>query len=191
MFCNNVGVVIGRQVGEKKMRMRFVVFLVVCAMASLVKAETMGWSFSGNLGVSADSGTVYLYKDGGTAGWGSGFTIGSGDVATGVTTPVVADLGHGGLWNWGDSFSWPSGALADGDKVYSVLFNSGATQYRIIDSSTFTLPPNLDGPATYNLTSIGGGSWIAVPEPTTLALIGLGAVTILIGRRRSDRKSVS
>jgi len=167
--------------------MRFLVFVVICAMAGSVKAESMAWSLSGaDLGVAASGGTVYLYKDGGAAGWGPGFTIGSGDVATGDTTPVAFNA-HGGTYNWGDSFNWPAGILADGDKVYSVVFNSGATQYRIIDSSTFTLPPNLDGPATYNQTSIAGG-WIAVPEPTTLALLGLGAVTILIGRRRSGRK---
>jgi len=173
------------------MRKRLMAFVVVCAIASSVKAESMSWIFSGDLGVAAAGGTVYLYEDVDLNSWGTGYTIGGGDSPTGDTTPVVFDS-HGGTYNWGDSFAWTtSGSLKDGDQVYSVVFNSTMSQYRIIDSSVKVLPVSDDGPASYNLTAIGGGGWIAVPEPTTLALLGLGTVTILIGRRRSNRKHVS
>lgn len=73
--------------------------------------------------------------------------------------------------------------------VYSVLFNNTATntaaQTLVLDTATWAVPAS--GLTSYNITPPIGNSWqnlVAVPEPVTGILFGLGLAMLAVGRKR-------
>ena len=164
-------------------------FLMIFACQT--QAETMTWG-SGDLsafGGLANNYIVRLYEDVGVNNdFGVSDALDFDDAWTGDETVLV--VGKAGT-TYGSSFIWPGGSLAQGDDVFTVIFNAttigAATQYVIVDSATFDLPDPLGGPGNYVLTSVSG-TWQAIPEPTTLALLGIGIGTAAAARRRRRRR---
>jgi hypothetical protein len=106
---------------------------------------------------------------------GAGFWTGSTDPAT-INGTAVGDVATLQVRAWdnqsGAITTWAA-ALAAGTALgSSALFNS-----QPLGGGAVT-PPNLVGLVSFNLT---GG---VIPEPSTFALAGLGAVALLIFRRR-------
>ena len=88
------------------------------------------------------------------------------------------------------NFSATPANTSAGDRVYTVLFNSSslasATQAWIIDTTPTTLA---SGSVTYTANAVqntvGYGSFTvaSVPEPSSLALVGVGLAAIALRRR--------
>ena len=103
------------------------------------------------------------------------------DVLLSSFTALTLD-GKAGV-SWGVSFpSW--GSLYSED-VYTVLFNAstiGASAHAVVvDSSVHTLAAS--DPADYKLSSVAN-NWVAVPEPTTIAFLGLGMLLFFVRKKK-------
>lgn len=169
--------------------------LALFLCASLASAGTISWNYLGDLsnGVFQAGWSVRLYEDvGSDNNFGlDGYVFGVNDTYVGAAdseTFLALSKGKQPLV-YGDSFIIPGGTLAFGDSVYTVIFNDAvagnATQYIIIDANPFTLPAD-SSDAAYGLSSIAG-TWQAVPEPGTLALLCVGLGTAAAASRRRKR----
>lgn len=170
---------------------------LVLAGSMAAKAD-LSWIYTSNMttwDASVQSGwAVVMYQDvNKDSVLGNINTLGAGGVVSGATANTSDDVllstfkttlvsGKSGT-NFGTSFaSW--GSLY-GSAVYSVLYNAAdyatATRAVVIDASRYTLASS--DPGVYSLSSVNN-SWVgAVPEPTTLAFLGLGFGAFLLRKR--------
>jgi len=170
---------------------------------------TFDWSFTANMnslgyGTFSPGWLVQLYQD-----------VGANSVLGSITSFTSAGAPVGGTGTDTDTLlgsyttsllsgktgniTWLSGgrsyATMTGASIYSVVFNSStresASQALVIDASPYVLPSFDSDFVPYTQNTIAGSgpgnTWVAVPEPSTLALMGLG--TIIIGVRRALRKA--
>lgn len=121
-------------------------------------------------------------------------TLGAGGIVSGATAntsddsllssfTATTESGKSGV-NFGTVFaSW---SPLYGASVYSVLYNAAdytlASKAVVIDAATETLAAS--DPGVYTLSSVNN-DWVtsAVPEPTTLAFLGLGFGALLLRKR--------
>jgi len=161
-------------------------------------ALTMNWSYTADFhtfDASVTSGwLVQMYRDvslntvlsaitgfsntGVETGGNTSDDLLLGSFTTTITKPKSA-------YNWA-IVGMDASAIA-GANVYTVVFNSatiaGATQAVVIDSTTFSLPAS--GATSYAQGSVAN-SYVpvgAVPEPSSVALIGVGLAAIALRRR--------
>ena len=179
----------------------FVVILLI-ASAPVLKADiTWGYNALGGqgletLGLGISSGwAVSLYLDTATNGWGASYTLGADDVDSGVVT-YITDSRGADLY-WGSSFAVGGDASTD-QQVFSVIWDSGTVgvgNYIIVDNvgaSLYMTPGDSTGGGvgSYLQNSGVSGGWQAVPEPTTMALFGLGLGTAAVASRRRRRRDL-
>lgn len=187
----------------KKMALTLAVLLAITSASQAAISVTWGWTgLSGNInndptGPYTAGWLVQLYRDvGGDSVLGSITGFGSSGIAGSVTgTGTSTDVMVGSMTSaldsflgdtyWGRTDMWDSYA---GWTVYTVIFNSDsaatATQAIVLDSSVYTVPSS-DTTTDYSLNSVGNG-WVPVPEPASLALMGIGAA--VLGIRKALRK---
>ena len=171
-------------------RMIMCSLVLFLGLATTSTAAVFNWGAGSALpGVTSDW-IVRLYEDTAKDGFIAGGLIGADDLWIDGYETTIIDLGGGILYYDNSTIGWPSGALGVNDSVFTVIFNSAvlasADQYVIVDSATHIMPAAV-GPADYYLSSIAN-SWQAVPEPTTLALFGIGMGTAALARKRKRRK---
>jgi len=185
-----------------------IILLIAALMGATTTLADLAWGYTGNLagydsgsGVAAAGWFVQMYQDVnsdsvlgsisafdnvGTAIDASGTGNISDDVLLASFTGTVIDAGKAGLM-WGEAF--PSWSSMYGEDAYTVLFNAGsigtATRAVVVDASPFTLPGS--DPADYTIGSINNSSVTVVPEPATLGLFGLGALSAWIIRRNKKQ----
>ncbi len=155
------------------------------------QAGLITWGYSTDLGGTyTDGWAVRVFEDVNGDGFGPGFTIGVDDVYVNTieTTLITGKQGR----YWGLNFNAPAGDLGFSDRHFTVIYNdsvaASATQYIIVDAGTYGLPSS-DIDDTYALGSVSG-TWQAVPEPTTMALFGIGIVTVAVARKRKKTGKV-
>jgi len=152
----------------------------------------------GGIGNSLGTGwTVGLYFVGGTTGLsqgaGSGLPDSSLALGTGIGSTVgVADAGVGGqlgLYSSGPVFN--SGSTANSTITLEVVVYSGSSYATALyrgHSAAFSMPTAAATSASFPTTGAsmpGTLSVVAVvPEPTTMALGGLGLASLLLFRRK-------
>ena len=86
-----------------------------------------------------------------------------------------------------DRAGWESGVEKT---LFMVVFTADGSQFKITDTLTRTMGPttatfgfgtNIDGPGT---SPLAVAAWQPVPEPATMALLGIGIVAVGLRRRR-------
>ena len=169
------------------MRKALAISACIIACASACFGGTIQWAFGGNLAGQgySDGWVVALFEDTGNDGFGVGGVLDANDQFVGITDTITTGKSGQG---WGTTFGAPAGTLALGDHVFSVIFDSAVVNtghYKIADAAPFQLPLT-DQDASYVVTSVSG-SWQAVPEPSSVALFGLGLVTMGFLRRRFSK----
>lgn len=172
---------------------KLVIMMTIAAAAILSNAATVTWSSSGNLAPNPDgsfsasplSGGLGLlfYGAQNTAALieaieGETFT-GAGAIATKntSTTGAISMLGVGSYANQSVTLYM---VLFDGPTIATSSFYMISDDY----TQTFTTVNK-----TYSFTTANGRlptEWSPVPEPTSMALLGLGVA--LVGLRRKFRK---
>lgn len=177
---------------------KIAIFAAVALAAGLVQAATVDWSVAGNTFVKspsdesgnnrakfytvlvfsgADSTAVMAQLVAGNVGGAQSYTLSSGVTSsTGATSGSITGVG-GATFNIFavafDTWGTTSGRPLSEAEYYSVGSTLTANTYE---------PPNPGVPAAWNSTN-WGGSWTPVPEPTSFALIGLGAAALALRRR--------
>lgn len=161
--------------------------VAVMAMAGVVVADGIDWYNSapivdrfGNDAAMAGGYTIQMYLDGGDNVFSA---YGAGDdilIAGAVSTINQAD---GYFYTTVDPIATP---IADGAHVFTRIFDSGMNWYANVDSAYTTIadstPPAPN--AQYDTGGTVAGDWQPIPEPSTLALIGLGVAAIGYRRRK-------
>jgi hypothetical protein len=169
--------------------------LIIVAMlsfATVSHAGLMSW-YSDSFG---DPNTVTI--DGVTAvdDWYVGLyttddTIWSGtqlDLYTDLVASTTLDVIFTPSFTAGMVTTYQDLDIADDIEVFTVIFNSDsldtATAYIVVDATTFNSgsASGTDTAIDYRLTSING-TWQSVPEPATIGLFGLGALSAWFIRR--------
>ncbi|MDP6809190.1 MAG: PEP-CTERM sorting domain-containing protein [Kiritimatiellia bacterium] len=161
---------------------------------------TYDWGHGSDLGSGWDGYLVYLYSSSGTTlptaingdlSTDSGFSTVSG------ITDTIADGGKAGYIYTGVTFDvGATGDVAADDYVISVVFDTGgpivagATQWTYLNGAIATPYQVADttNPEQFATTGSGNGWTTVVPEPSSIALFGLGLITLAAGSRRYLRK---
>jgi len=141
-----------------------------------------------------------IYQDGGDGILGlDGDAIGLDfDVSTGNSlgdegAPIHQSAVPGWGGNAGSGFMWyeTTPDITAGAEIFTVVFNNStmadADMYLIVDRALFPVPDAGSPPGPKSYDPLHGGApaqddWQAVPEPSSLALMGLG-VAALVARR--------
>lgn len=179
-----------------------VTLAMVLAVASASAQTTLFWVTDVFAGVGAGPDIIdYL----GAVAADNGFTVEmfvsadgttmdpSTDATTGLTG-IAAQGAPGAFFVTVPDYG-PAGANLAGQAVYTVITDNrlvgGMNPYAIVDAAPFTVPPIASPPlptATYNAGGVAQGDWVTggpvIPEPSTYALIGLGALALIIRRMR-------
>lgn len=150
------------------------------SLATPVPSVTSGWLVKMYKDVSGDTVLALITS------------FNSSDIPQGALANASDDILLGapfqttvnGTFNWSAT---PVNSIS-GARVYSVLFNnsvlSSASQAWIIDTTPTTITT---GPFTYTAnatpSTVGSGPLSVVPEPSSLALIGVGLTAIALRRR--------
>ena len=122
-----------------------------------------------------DGYDVIVYFDGGSsdADWITAYTITGGDITT-----VIYGKDKGGTGDWDGVFTKASGTSSD-----NVNALGNYVRFDGLKASAFTLTAT---PVTgMGQGPINGLQIIALPEPVSLALVGVGLAATLVARRRS------
>lgn len=176
-----------------------VAFMTMGAAASH-GALALNWSYTGNLngtplGTFQAGWLVQLYQDVGgntsmagvtafnpATGGLSGANTADDLLVNSATTTLLVNAKNG-------SMQWLRNGMAVPDQasssVYTVIFNSAAvstaTQAVVVDSTRFSTAA--DGTQGYGLGTVAN-NWVGVvPEPGTMALLGIGAAVIGLRKR--------
>lgn len=120
-----------------------------------------------------DAGLAQPFQTGGAAGYW---------VSVGDQLPVSGDIEFiVVVWQTSAGATWAA-ATGGGAGSQSTYSGHGGTEWGFSAPISFT--PNTTPSPNSNLQGLAGFNLVPVPEPTTLALGGLGAAALLLFRRR-------
>jgi hypothetical protein len=139
-------------------------------------AGAYGLGGGGFLGNGVGTGGGFSFENGGYGGFlGNGAGGGFGGGGSGKNSTVAGGGGTSGGGGGGGGYSGGGGGTSNG---------GGGGGGSIIDSSAITNLTEISGIASPDDPANGEIIITAVPEPTTLALVGLGALFLMLFRRQ-------
>ena len=165
--------------------------MVAVALAATVHAEFISRSWSSQVTYAQPS-----FAQPSVGGEGTGWQVDVALAGSLATAPSLAEAaGAVGQFGWYDGYGYDVPGFnfdaVENDAVVMRLFNAGAkagaTHY--LDSVAIVLPDFDDGvpPAAgaLNVTfDFAGAQWQAIPEPTTIGLMGIAGLGMYLARRK-------
>jgi hypothetical protein len=172
------------------------VALMMC-VAGVTHAASMRWylNVGGGDSVATPGGAdpsnwaVAMFVDGGN---GMIDSIGMGGTSSGDDTvfETTACWAGAGIVYWDTVLQTVEGVDTPtaGSDIFTVVFNNAsaaaATHYVVVDDAFHRIPTYTQDAQLYSAGSATEGEWQAVPEPSSLALMGLGVAALAVRRFR-------
>lgn len=128
-------------------------------------------------GIGVVNGTSYT---GGTAPWSTTLTT------TGSNSLVIAGFQNSGANNAGTTLATPtagSGFTLSNNGNWTSNWASAASAYQLVDTSGTTVTPAFEGGGSGTYRDVVAVEFLAIPEPSSALLGGLGVLALLRRRR--------
>lgn len=163
--------------------------VAVLAVAGLVQADLLTWNSQFlYTGVNPAPGTSPSGDGVDGYGWQTDIAL-AGSL---VTAPsLIPDAGTAANYGWYDGSGYYVGGFQfTAEDVQDVVMRIFSDNGYALDSQVLSLPdlPGNPGPGETNVQfDFTGSTWVAVPEPATIGLMGIAGLGLFLARRKARR----
>lgn len=174
---------------KKFMVIAAVAIVAACAQAVPVSWTVMGISYNASAPTGGNALLFVIGQNGVTSSSQITALITAGTDVSGYASGTAGTVAANGGVSVGTAASGINYAWTSGTQTYTafaIVFNAstqtGSDDYLLTTEKTITIS-SATGSKSFSFGNVSALSWTAVPEPTSMALLGLGVAALAFRRK--------